>query len=194
MNFYKELRHPLLRGILFVLLGLFVCLFADYIVPLIIILFGLLLILSSVVILSETRSSTRLRSHKRLLFMAALFSFAIGISIIIQPLSSTTVILFVTGIWLFIGSVVGILHSGYNASRVKTDRWQLLASLTVLVFALLIFADPAGVAVLLIFALGVYMFLCGCLFIAVTIFLKNRRKINLDEINSYLPAFMRYAV
>ncbi len=193
MNFYKDLRHPLLKGFGLVILGLFICLFPNYILHSIAILLGALLIVSSTLILSEGKFPLRLHSQSSLLSVAALVSIACGFIIIIKPLNTTSFIFFAGGIWLFISAAIGIIHSATKAHKIKADRWQLLASVTVLVFALLIFMDPAGVAILLLFGIGAYLLLCGFLFIGINIYQRYKRHINLDTINSYLPSFLRYA-
>ena len=157
------------------------------------ILLGLLVIISAVIILYELNFAPGLCAQDNLLLVPGLFILACGIFIIIKPLNATSVIFLATGIWLCIAGAIGTFHSFYKGHVTRADRWEFLPSLTILIFALLIFEDPAGVAVLLIYGAGVYLFLCGCLLIAVNIYIKKRRQINLKEINSYLPSFMRYA-
>jgi uncharacterized membrane protein HdeD (DUF308 family) len=175
----------LLKGIIFILLSIYIFSHPDIAILGLTVFIGMALLISGVII---TISSIFFRKNypKWKWYLAeGLIDTILGIIILTAPGITATLISFFVGFWfLFYG--ITVLFTSFQMKRDDIANWQveMIFGIIAIIFSIIIIFNPFAGAVAIALLMGTFFLLTGVFNVVFAFFLRERKK-EISDINEY---------
>ncbi len=151
----------LLEGVVAIVFGLIALFWPGPTLAVIVLLFGLLALISGIVGVFAAIGAAGTHQPWGWKLTAALLGVLVGLAILRWPGVSVRVVLYLIGIWLIVGGIVGIVEA-FAQDRPVPHAWLLgLTSVIALLFGIVMFAWPAVGLRTVILLVGIYAIVEG---------------------------------
>lgn len=166
----------LLRGLAAIAFGVLAFIWPGLTLVALVLLYGIYALADGLVALYAALSGGGAVSRWWLLF-AGLLGLAAGIVTLVWPGMTALVLLVFIGVWALVRGIFEIIGA-IQLRKVIDDEWWLIASgFLSVVFGIVVLVAPGAGALALVWIIGTYAFLFGCLLIGLSLRLRSHRPI-----------------
>ncbi|WP_373047972.1 HdeD family acid-resistance protein [Vulgatibacter sp.] len=162
-----------LRGAVAILFGLLLLFLPGISLGFLILLFGSFAIVDGVfTLISAVRSA---RAHERWgsLALVGVTGIVVGLFAWMWPAVTAAALAFLIGAWAFITGVLEIVASVKLRKQITGEFWLGLSGALSVLFAILVFANPAAGALAVVWLIGLYAVLFGASLIGLSLRLRS---------------------
>src|SRR5215471_10765314 len=155
----------LIRGVLWILFGLFV--FAQPGITLITLTltFGIFVLADGIAAIVNAVAGRDEREHWWMLLLAGIAGVLVGVITLVRPQTAALVLLFYLALWALVTGFVEIVAAIRLRKEIEGEFWMGLSGVLTIAFGLLVFTRPAAGALTVLWLIGAYGIVFGAMLI-----------------------------
>lgn len=164
----------LIRGIFFLLLGIFALCWPGITFGILIILFGLYMMVDGIVHIITSISVIKQDKDWWVTLLRGIFGLLLGVITLMAPVATAIVLTWYIAAWLLMVGILEIIVAIRLRKKIQGEGWYIFNGIIALIAAIVLMIHPLSSAVTLTFMAGVFGIVMGVYLIGIYIRLRRR--------------------